>query len=174
MLYRNKEAPEAVEADPKKNSKKEDKKKDEKKEVKKDNKGKKKNMSSVLDNYTLITSDEKVIASFELELSNLLDGVTREVKKSFSKDIVIKNVTTTSADEKKKVKSATTDKKKNKSPSMDKGATPNKKKETTAVLAQEKDNDKESEQPPPPPLEFELSFEILDFNNYNQLRNHKK
>jgi hypothetical protein len=174
MFYKNKESNETAESDNKKNKKETNQKKDDgnKKDAKKDQKGKKKNMSAVLDNYILISSEENVIARFDLELSHQLDGVTREVKKSYTKNVTKSDISNQD-DKTKKVKSAGSDKKKSKSANDNKvSATP---------VSKDKNNKKvdqtTQENPEPielPPVEFSLSFEILDFHNYNQLRNYKK
>lgn len=176
MLYKNKESNETAESDNNKKNKKEtNQKKDDgnKKDAKKDQKGKKKNMSAALDNYILISSEENVIARFDLELSHLLDGVTREVKNSYTQNVT-KNDISNQDDKTKKVKSAGSDKKKNKSANDNKvSATPVSKDKHNKKLDQ---TIQENQELPIelPPIEFSLSFEILDFHNYNQLRNYKK
>jgi hypothetical protein len=175
MLYRTKESNDTIESDTKKNKNKETNQKKEKedankKDAKKDQKAKKKNMSALLDNFNLISCEENIIARFDLELFHLLDGVTRQVQNSYSENISKNNVSNQD-DKTKKVKSAGSDKKKSKNSNDNKlTATPvskdknNKKADQTEVL----------EHIELPPIEFSLSFEILDFQNFNQLRNYKR
>jgi hypothetical protein len=55
-----------------------------KKKAEKNAKGKKKTIAEALESFSLDRTEEKCLARFELDLSPLLDGQTREVKKEFS------------------------------------------------------------------------------------------
>ena len=63
--------------------------KDEKKDDTKKSKNKKGNNATILDNYNLINTDDKILASFKMELSPTLDGLTREIYKKFDHKIKI-------------------------------------------------------------------------------------
>lgn len=86
-----------------KGKKKEDKKAD-------DSKKKKKKNPNFLDNYNVLDTEERVIASFYLDLASLLDGVHREIKKKFTVklDVPVKEPTPSAKkkDDKKKKEAA--------------------------------------------------------------------
>lgn len=69
--------------------KKQTKAKDEKKDDTKKSKNKKGNNTQMLDNYNLINTDDKILATFNMELSATSDGLTREVYKKFYQKIKI-------------------------------------------------------------------------------------
>lgn len=61
------------------NKKEEPAKKDEKK-----SKTKKGPSSQLIDNYNLISTDDRVLATFDMNLVRVLDGATKEVDRTFS------------------------------------------------------------------------------------------
>jgi hypothetical protein len=181
MLYRSKESgtESSINADPKKDKKgadnagkKEEKKKEEKKGAKK------KTIGSVLENYNLVHTEEKRMAKFKLQLTALLDGVTKEVKRVYTEPVAKVQLPPSALNEEKragtKLKSANSDKKK---ASIDKGinstlVTPMTGKDAKKKPAEAQDQLVQLQPVEPPPIEFSIAVEIFDFANYDALKNY--
>ena len=135
--------------------------KEEKKDDKK-SKIKKQNLSSLLESYNLISSEDKTVAAFELELAGFLDGSTKQIQRNFMhKHIAEQKVeeVVQSKDSDKRRKSL---QEKRKSADIMKGKVkgPDVKKpepEESVELAA---------------LELDLKFKVLNFSDFKQLKEH--
>ena len=155
VFYQSKDFDPESASEKKKTVDKKGKKEESKKEEPKKDQKKKKTQGSMLDGYNLVKCEENVIATFRLELNSLLDGNAREIEQKYS--IKLKEPEVKSESVLKK-----TDKKKETKTSADK-STKNQKKLT--------------EQDPDvpivvPPMELALKFELIDFSNFEELRNY--
>ena len=147
-------------SDKKKGDKKGKKEESKKEEPKKDAK-KKKTTGSILDSYNLVKSEENIIAKFKLELNGLLDGNLREIVQKYSCKL---------KEPEAKLSESVLSKKKGESKkggggkgSAEKGSKAQKMKveQNIDVLPVEQ-----------APMELALKFELIDFNNFDELKNY--
>lgn len=160
MSYQSKDFdPESVQSDKKKGDKKGGKKDEPKKEEPKKDAKKKKTTASILDSYNLIKTEENILATFSLELNGLLDGNLREISKKYS--CKLKEPAPKLSES--AVKKGDSKKKDAGKASADKGSKAQKLKveQNTDVVVVEL-----------PPMELIMKFELIDFNNFDDLKNY--